>query len=82
MAKNGRTVFEIMWDGARGFWVAAVEGFAVATDDDRSILIQRIAAYGRELQKRGFLAQQLVHNKDGRFAFERTYGRDPRGSKG
>lgn len=36
----------------------------------------------RQIKARGLLAQVVLHGRDGRIRWERTYGRDPRRHRG
>lgn len=44
--------------------------------------VRKAASYAREFCQRGGYAQLLIRRKDGQFCEERTYGRDPRLTKG
>jgi uncharacterized protein DUF2188 len=69
-------------------WVASVRLWRIATGRMRSWstfrddAIEAAVSFAKARFRSGGLAQVVVHNKKGRIAFERTYGRDPKRRKG
>ncbi len=78
-----RTVARVQWHAATKQWVVTVGGHVFAPCDAKAHLVKRAALHMRRLHELGgFNAQLVVHGKDGRIQFERTYGADPKRSKG
>jgi hemerythrin superfamily protein len=73
-----RTTYHVTPD-PQGGWRAAKEGAsrALIRGDNKSEVVSRARQAAR-----GQKGQLLVHGRDGRIQEERTYGEDPRGSKG
>lgn len=78
-----RIVFRVIPAGPRK-WLIDGGPFA-ATEREyatKAAAVGVAAAKGRALRDAGHLAQLMIHGAKGQFQDERTYGRDPRRSKG
>lgn len=89
--KEKRRVYRVRWVKERTCWIFAVffRGKSVYDGDSawganliKKDCVDAAAACCRDRLATGKTSQLVVHNKDGRVAFERTYGKDPRRSKG
>ena len=84
-----RIVIRVRWRPNRG-WQLLTNRQPPATIIDpvgfgwpwRADAIASACAWARELKRCGHLAQVVLHTKNGRIAWERTYGRDPKRRKG
>jgi hypothetical protein len=81
-----RIIFRVQWNRSNGLWHILRDGELVDLTGTRPVkrdAIQRAAEYCRDmLESEGTPSQLVVHSKNGRICFERTYGNDPRRSKG
>ena len=74
-----RTIYRIVRHKAGGWKVLGDYGRRWAAQGDA---VAYYAARCRNLLDAGVLAQLVLHGRDGRIRWERTYGRDPRRSRG
>ena len=79
-----RIVFRVRFDKKRKRWnIVHPNDGVVAWRRTKFLTVQLGAQRARDVYKSsGTFSQLVVHNKNGRIAFERTYGGDPRRSKG
>lgn len=84
--KEKRKVYRVQYVAKNHFWKCTAtsasgsfDGWLSGTNETKATFVSRVA---REIAQFVGLNQLVVHNKDGRIAFERTYGADPRRSKG
>lgn len=83
--KLPRTVVELVWNGQAGIagvWLSKVVGRVVAFHFRKKDAIRHWSVRLHEHTKIGVLGQLRVHDKAGKFEFERTYGADPKRTKG
>jgi hypothetical protein len=80
---NKRRIYKVRWDKDEQEW------FMLHPDGGRSGFSRKPQAveFGAECARgewkfTGTLTQLRVYNKNGRIAFERTYGKDPKRRKG
>jgi hypothetical protein len=79
-----RIIFRVRWVKTIKRWQVTQEGTAMFESVNvKTEAISIGANYAKSmLESEGSPSQLVVHNKNGRIAFERTYGNDPRRSKG
>lgn len=91
-----RTVFHVVYDRERKFWVAKVGGMIADFSRSKYALIGkapkrgskntpyglRFLCYRMWWQCRRIPSQIIVHTRDGKIAKEYTYGNDPKRSRG
>jgi hypothetical protein len=78
-----RVVFRVQYVKSTGKWVVKRGSDVVSTMDTKADAVERGRAMARatwEQQKQ--LSQLMIHNQDGEFENEHTYGQDPRSSPG
>lgn len=75
-----RVRWTVLW--VRTQWVVRRGQSAVASWSTKAAAVQHGCRLAREHYAAGGLAQVVVRGKDGRIQQERTYGADPRRSKG
>lgn len=63
-------------------WRIRLNGHDVCIRATKASAVSDAVSMARSDWKRGFLAQVKIHNRDGRLAEERTYGKDPKRYKG
>lgn len=77
-----RIVYRIQWHAKRGVWTIKRRGVEqMHTDWQRQAVSVAVLWARRDWLDRE-PAQVVLHGKDGRIRWERTYGSDPRCSKG
>lgn len=86
---NNRIVYHVTWNSGEFQWEVKRSGeektlFYISGDSDqpKERAIAKAISFARNDLAEGRLSQIKVHNKKGRFQFERTYGNDPRESEG
>lgn len=72
-----RRIYRVVPDRRHG-WAIKEAQHVVALWDRKADAIRD----ARERARRGQPSQLFIHNRDGRIAFEHTYGRDPERFKG
>lgn len=77
-----REVWSVRWNKGSELWDILCERWHVASEATKKLAVSDAADRCRSRQAVGELVQLKVYNKNGRIAFERTYGRDPRRTKG
>lgn len=80
--RRSRAVYRVTWSRREAEWWVRLPTGAASRHGTRADAV----GHGRELARwdwdHGKLAQLVVHRRDGKIAFERTYGRDPRRRRG
>lgn len=80
---NGRTVYHLVHRNADSRWHIAIEnGKEVSDWATKHEAEQEGERIGGAHQRRGELAQLIVHRQDGSIEREYTYGKDPRRTPG
>lgn len=88
MAKRKRVVYRVHYVGRRTYWAVTMVNLAgwkreLGQFDLKSHAIDCAVEEAKARRAlTGELTQVVVHNKNGRIAFERTYGKDPARRKG
>lgn len=78
-----RIVFRVRWIKSPKSWEVHRDGEMVKTLQRKSSAVHDGARLARDTyESEGTPTQLVVHNKKGRICFERSYGNDPRRSKG
>jgi hypothetical protein len=81
-----RIIYELRWSKANDQWMLSRRGevpFKYMGWLNKKASIASAATIARtHHEENGKLTQLVVRNKNGRIAFERTYGKDPRRRKG
>ena len=77
-----RTVFHLTWNKTYRSWDLRSKGKLVDTNEHKMNAVAKAVGKCRLLWKDRKRAQLIVHKKSGVIEYERTYGRDPRRSKG
>lgn len=81
-----RTVKSLLWNASLGRWVMAVAKQVIDVAPhyiDKARFLSEHAAHAALMHRdHGVLSMIRVFGKDGKIKFERTYGKDPKRSKG
>lgn len=75
---SDRIVLDVVRSAAVDGWTIHVRG----SSSTKAQAVELASSIGRRLHEAGELAQVVVHNLDGTFEEERTYGSDPPESPG
>lgn len=77
-----RLICRVTWSQRGRCWLAKVPWCAPADYATKAEAVREARMAARGLHRDGRLSQLVVHRKDGRIAFEATYGNDPKRRKG
>lgn len=79
-----RTIIRVQWRKSERGWAVkeASSGKILAIPLTQAAAVKRAVYEARVRLLDGLLSQVMLHGKDGRIRWERTYGRDPRRSPG
>lgn len=77
-----RIVYRVQWAKTMQEWIVVRSKIIVCGHARQAAAIECAVTEARDDWQNRYPAQVVLHGKNGRIRWERTYGRDPRRSKG